>query len=188
MSINTDPTLYDYSIPPNPVCNLCYAPNETPELLFICFSGIMPGALWAPPDPEPPNDSYSVAIVAPCHWQSIHAPFTFAYSLLFGLTIVSATIAGPLSVFSGLSIAGCVNWFPNQIAVPAGNHYYGGYALIAHMMPSQQISIQEIMSLFNILAEDETYARPFPKSGDEGVHRFSRREGATNILIKVDHS
>jgi len=187
MSIDTNPDLYEYEVPPN-VCPLCYDANETPKILFLCFSEIKIGALWTPADPPPPNGIFAVETAFPCRWLLTAAGFDFYYQSIFGDTECGCNITGGNICFVGFFDGDCYLWFDNGLVAPAGNKYYGGSCAV---VPSLAGGIFSLSWVLRLISEDPVWAtwiNPIPVSDELTVYKLYNSIDKTNVKIKIDHS
>ena len=171
-----------YEPPPN-VCVACFAPGETPHVLQVCLSGIAVGALWVPADPPPPNGTWPLNPVGLCTWQAIIAGYWFDFHINGFENVLQVTDAVPRTYFFSGNPPACTFWHANFFAVPAGNKYYGGHALLQHAMPTDPWSIQEVMDDLGLTPAADLYANPRAITAEQAVHTFSDRQHSTNIKI-----
>lgn len=182
MSINTDPSLYSYSTPPN-VCDLCYDANKSPETIFLISSGIQTGALWLPTDPPPPNGIFELTTSAPCNWSATIGVYDLFYGLVVDTFEVSIDVPGPIPVFFDAIPIMCSVSFANFLAAPAGNHYYGGFILLLPVLEGGADSLVEIMSLLSKDPLWATWANPQQINKDQTVHKFYNSFDKTNVKV-----
>lgn len=183
MSIDTNPELYSYAVPPNE-CPACYDANKSPDSLFLCFAGIMPGDNWNPGFPPPPNGCFEIPVFAPCRWTGTVGLFDFDYGHIVGFTFVDCHLGIGGGAFFTAILNLCVTWFANGRAVPAGNIYYGGHCKVVPPLAGGAFSFPELMAL---LSDDPLWAEwcnPVPAPGDSTVYKFYNAQDATNIKIK----
>lgn len=187
MSFPTADSTYVYE-PPADQCLRCFAAGETPHITFVCLSGIRIGALWNPGDPVPPNGTWPLSPINPCLWHTVNAPYWFTYQDTPIQNLLQVTDALANAYFLSVGPPGCDFWHSNFWAVPAGNKYYGGYALLQHAMPTDPWSIQEVMDDLGLTPAADLYVTPRAVAAEQAVHTFSDRQSSTNIKILYDHS
>ncbi len=187
MSIDLDPTLYDYEPPPN-TCNGCFGAAQTPDLILINFNGILRGDDWVPADGEPPNGIWPIPPDGPCHFGAIVNGHDVNYDLVAPVSGLTIDTPLPRNAFIDVIVALYQTWFENAKNVAAGNHFYGGYASITSVVSSDQANLQDIWNSLGEIRQAATYVTPRSKAASETVHTISRRSDHTNIKILFDDS
>lgn len=186
MSFPTLPSLYSFATPP-PECQHCYAPNKTPEPLFLQLTGISPGDDWTPSDPPPPNGTFELTLFDTCSWAFVDGDLRHDYFTAAGTTIFTTNIVGVELVFRGVVLSpGCVMQLRNLFGFPGTRKYFGGEAILTNPLDSGAQNNIELMALLNIEPEIRTFCAPLPIATDIFTHRYTQRNGKTNIYIKYD--
>ncbi len=185
MSFIVNPEEYDYGTAPN-ICPACFDINKSPDSVFLCVNGILPGDNFFGIDPGAPFGIFEIHTDAPCQWHEVVGAFDFFYGIIGINTVCSiGVVAGP-NVFSDTILGHCKYAFTNVFNFPAGRTYYKGQVRVVVPLEGGVLSVQEIALL---LANETNWAKwcnPIYKSDTETVYKFYKRTGKTNIKILVE--
>lgn len=177
MGIPTDPALYPPAPPANQ-CPHCYPPGDTPDILYLCTSGIGPGDLWVPGDGGAMNGCYEMTTAGPSQWDGVPAAgeiVAYTSGPGFAEALVSREIIGHFAAFNEPI---CTISFDNIQVNPAINHFYGGHAYILQVAPSASWTIEELMELLNMDHLDHAKCEVYPL--DDATHvvtHFCQKHG-----------
>lgn len=169
-------------------CAACFAVDETPVTLYACLTGVLTGNAHGGGDPPPPNGTFKMDWTANCFWFGQHDGFDFSFFYIPSFTTIEVKITGDANAFLQIDFIGCSKWWSNGLDVPAGNHYYGGFASINNIMPEVDYSVQDVLSLIAMEPDELNYCRPLPLTAEQTVYRFSRSSDRSNIRVLIDES
>lgn len=118
--------------PPDPGddCLACWPAGETPEKVYVHFTGIKIGATWVPGLGEPPNQVWTLLQAAPCSWGLVFDPYIFLYRASPFACRILCQIAPFRDPFLSGPLAICTRFATNTIVAPAGVAFYGGQAFV----------------------------------------------------------
>jgi len=187
MSIDTTPPGGGPSPPPPIVCTTCF-PVTTPDTIHLCLQGIRKGALWVGGDPEPPNDTHPLSIIAACHWTSTVSGIIYTYRIVGGFSLFLAQTVGADWIFSQVVFGNCKYWASNLAQVPAGVKYYGGWATALPEYEGVPFALPDLMSLMSEEIYWAQWLMPRPMAVEQVVYGIYDSKDHTNVRIKIDHS
>ena len=185
MSIECDPTKYDYSTAPL-ICNTCFDVDKTPDSLFINIEGVTMGLATEGVDPDPPNGVWELNIVGACHFQKIIGAWTFDVVFNAVDTVVNVTSAGTDPGFGAMAPNPCKWFLLNSRVNPAAWDYVGGSATLIPYLDGGQFSIQELFSLINMGAGERVFCNPRPLDTGETSYIITDRSTNTNIGVLME--
>lgn len=187
MSFPTFPNEDAGSGEPPPGGCACYPVGNTPDVQYLCLSGVMIGDLWRPADPPPPNGTYKMLKIDTCFWGLDIPPVSCFYQGAPDLSFAVCNMPG-YNVFAGLEIPLCKYHFINMLQNPAVRVFYGGQAVVVSLMSDMTYSERDLQESIGFDPAAGSYARPHPFSPLQAVHVFSRALDHSNVHVLVDHS
>lgn len=185
MSIDTDPSLYDFSPPAND-CTLCYPANQTPDSFFITVSGVKKGDDWLPTLPEPPNGTFEMLNVGNCNWIDFGTPHLVVYWTQPTFSQINISWSGLFNSFSGTNSSNCIKTFASLWTTPVGNYYWDGQCTITSVIGNGPNDLPALMGLVTLEPEKEMWSQGLPQSGVASTNRYTSHRRDTNILVQYD--
>lgn len=166
-----------------------FPPDETPLIVWASFTGILPGDVEPAQGWHCPNGSYRMVQDGgqPCSWTySVDAQAGF-YNIKTPLASCGLTDAWRDAAFSTENEAAGTTYFPNKIAVPALNKYYGGHCQISWLSPASGPSLLQALSDLNIDPSPDVFLEFFPIEAGLMVVKVCRKSDKSNISFKFSY-
>lgn len=186
MAIDTDPDLYDFSVPPD-ICNACFDVGKTPDILFVCLSGILPGDLWVGGDLPPPNGIWPVHTFGACHWKETVSGYPFSYQpTIGGFTSLLVGIVG-LEYFVGGDPAICKIWMANVNVNPVINKYYGGYATLMTALTGGNDVLSNLMDDMVLRRETQNFISPGPMATNRSTMKYFNQSDNSSCKFLLEN-
>ena len=164
-------------------CLTCHGAGTTPKHFYVSFTGIMKGDDWIGGDGEPPNGLYDITQhgVNPCHWflTIVGGPRVYYYANPAD-TILHLVYRHPLFAFKSKVLTSCRGFHFNNLDVAAGNHFYGGHAIV--FTPAM---IQAIIESHTPVVDPDPLFKVSPMAGELSVISYIDDWGDTKFKMKV---
>jgi len=156
--------------------------------MYLCFADVKIGDLWTPADPPPPSGTFEITHQGFCLWESSDANYTYQYATVPDFSDVTVFTPGFETAFWKRHVGICYDFWLNNIQVPAGNKWYGGYCFLLNTLPGGFTGISDILSL---LSDDPSWAKwlnPVPIDIEVAIHKLYNPLDRTNVKVKIDNS
>ena len=173
---------------PNPLCDTCqrcFPEDETPDIIYVGFSGIESGLSGE--GIEPPNGWYQLPRIGDCEWSNLFEPWQAWVKFdATGTQISLNSFAWYYFAFGASSENQCEYSLPNEQTVYNDEWFINGTANIVTRSFNQSAGAAGIASLLNISLSEDTNYEFFDAPSDTMVHRFANRTDRMNVKIKLD--
>lgn len=172
----------------NNACPSCFPVDETPVVVYVTFTGLQKGSLWASYMGNPPNGVHMLTNTGACFWELTQGLFHYSYHSGSPPRFLLYDYDGFINLFIKVVDSSCVTYFPNPETNPTGAIFWGGHASITYTAPAIGASCLLPADLMVIHRDPKTFAEVFPVDADNNVYRYARKKDATNVKILFDRS